>query len=332
MRIRKGHHGLIRFSSYFPVAYSFDPSFALRMNDPLSLISLPSLDLLRGFVAVGRRMSITLAAQDLGLTQSAVSRQVQALEEAVGTPLLVRGHRSISFTSVGERLFRSADSAVQQLQDVLGTIQPPSDCLPVTVSASLGVTGLWLLPRLARLQEQCPGLDVRVSACNEVQDLRRYGIDLAIRCASHLPATEHARQLFGESVVPVAHPSLGLQQTWSAESLPDLTLIELDDPHSPWLRWDDWLQAAGWSVRPRAVLRFAQYEQVIHAALAGQGVALGRVALIQPLLDDQRLVSLGAPQPAGTDRAYWLVHADHRLRPEVRQVSDWIVAEASACV
>lgn len=302
------------------------------MSAPLPLINLPSLDLLRGFVAVGRRMSITLAAQDLGLTQSAVSRQVQALEEAVGAPLLVRGHRSISFTAVGERLFRSADSAVQQLQDVLGTIQPRPDCQPVTVSASLGVTGLWLLPRLARLQQQCPGLDVRVSACSEVQDLRRDGIDLAIRCASSLPASEHARQLFGESVVPVAHPSLGLQPIWSAETLPELTLIEFDDPQCPWLRWEDWLQAAGWSARPRTMLRFGQYEQVIHAALAGQGVALGRMALIQPLLDDRRLVPLGASQPAGTDRAYWLVHVDDRSRPEVRQVSDWICAEALASV
>ena len=89
----------------------------------IALVRLPSLDLIRGFVAVGRRMSITLAAHDLCLTQSAVSRQVLALEDMLGVRLLVRGHRAIAFTPEGERLFRSADGAIQQLQDVIGAIQ-----------------------------------------------------------------------------------------------------------------------------------------------------------------------------------------------------------------
>ena len=78
---------------------------------------LPSLDLVRGFVAVGRRMSITQAAEDLFVTQSAVSRQIIALEEALGVKLINRGYRSISFTAEGERFFRIADNALQQLQD-----------------------------------------------------------------------------------------------------------------------------------------------------------------------------------------------------------------------
>ena len=108
------------------------------------LVRLPSLDLVRGFVAVGRRMSITLAAQDLCVTQSAVSRQIHALEEALGIKLLVRGHRSIAFTPEGERLFRSADSAVQQLQDVVGELKGPTGRRMVTITSTMGLTGLWL--------------------------------------------------------------------------------------------------------------------------------------------------------------------------------------------
>ena len=85
----------------------------------VTLNQLTSLDLIRGFVAVGRRMSITLAADDLCLTQSAVSRQVRTLEDMLGVKLFVRGHRSIVFTSEGERLFRRADEALKQLQDVV---------------------------------------------------------------------------------------------------------------------------------------------------------------------------------------------------------------------
>src|SRR5215470_8399395 len=107
---------------------------------PLPLSRLPSLDLIRGFVAVGRRMSITLAAEDLFLTQSAVSRQIIALEEALHVQLLNRGYRAISFTEDGERLFRVADSAIQQLQDGVNALAARSDRRPVTITASIGVS------------------------------------------------------------------------------------------------------------------------------------------------------------------------------------------------
>ena len=108
----------------------------------LRLVQLASLDQVRGFVAVGRRMSITLAAQDLCLTQSAVSRQIHGLEEQLGIKLLHRGYRAITFTPEGERLFRAADGAVQLLQDVMGEIRTTAVLRPVTLSASIGVTGL----------------------------------------------------------------------------------------------------------------------------------------------------------------------------------------------
>ncbi len=130
---------------------------------PTPLVRLASLDLIRGFVAVGRRMSITLAAEDLCLTQSALSRQVHALEDLLGIALFKRGYRSISFTPEGERLFRTADTAVQQLQDVFETLNQPQGRMPVTITASIGVTGLWLLPRLNRFQQRHPNLDLRVA-------------------------------------------------------------------------------------------------------------------------------------------------------------------------
>src|ERR1700758_1573340 len=100
-------------------------------------VRLPSLDLIRGFVAVGRRMSITLAAQDLCLTQSAVSRQVLALEDAIGVKLLNRSYRSISLTAEGERLFRVADGVVQQLHDTVSALADAQGRTPVTISASI---------------------------------------------------------------------------------------------------------------------------------------------------------------------------------------------------
>lgn len=288
------------------------------------------MDLLRGFVAVGRRMSITLAAQDLCLTQSAVSRQINALEEQLRVKLLVRGHRSISFTPEGARLFRSADSAMQQLQDVLGEIRSESTQRPVVLSACIGFTGLWLLPRLSRFQQLHPGVDLRVCASSRLVDLRHEGIDLAVRYTSPTLAPSDGVHLFGESVAPVAHPSLGIKALGSAQALAMAPLLEFDDPHRPWLQWSDWINAAGWSeVKPQSVLQFNQYDQVIQAALNGQGVALGRLELIRPLLDARRLIQL-APSNSQTDamRGYWMIQANAHAKDDVLKVAKWIEEEA----
>ena len=275
-------------------------------------------------------MSITLAAQDLCLTQSAVSRQVHALEEQLGVQLLVRGHRSIALTPEGERLFRIGDSLIRQLQDVLGEIRAAGELRPVTVSASIGVTGLWLLPRLSRFQQHHPGVDLRVSANNRIADLRNESIDLAIRYADAQAVPDGAERLFGEVLAPVAHPSLKLTALRSARALSKLNLLEFDGTQHPWLRWDDWLASAGWTgARPKAILHFNQYDQVIQAALAGQGVALGRLALIQPLLEQGKLLRLAPARPAAASgHAYWLIQAETHPRPEVRRVAQWIMAEA----
>ncbi|NIE66413.1 LysR substrate-binding domain-containing protein [Burkholderia sp. Ax-1719] len=296
----------------------------------IPLVKLPSLDFIRGFVAVGRRMSITLAAEDLCLTQSAVSRQVNALETQLGVRLLNRGYRSITFTPEGERLFRAAEGAVAQLQDVVDALMQPRVRQPVTITASLGVAGLWLLPRLGALQDRHPGIDLRVAATDKVLDLRAGGIDLALRYApanASPGAFATAHRLYEEYVMPVAHPSLGVA-TLDAATLARHVLLEFDGPRRPMLRWPDHLGALGLEGQPaRGVLRFNRYDQVIQAALAGRGIALGRLALVGPMLADGRLVAIGAPgEPTGY--AYWLHQSDASARADVSAVVDWIMDEA----
>src|SRR5579872_1377202 len=292
-------------------------------------VRLPSLDLIRGFVAVGRRMSITLAAEDLFLTQSAVSRQIIAIEDALGVKLLNRGYRSIRFTAEGERFFRVADSALQQLQDGVNALAAGSDRQPVTITASTGVSGLWLMPRLGGFLERHPDIDVRVAANNKVIDLRAHGADIAIRYCAAANAPPGSRRLFGEAVAPVAHPSLGVSRL-DADSLARLVLIEYDDSNRPWLQWADRLHSMGLSaIQPKGVLRYNQYDQAIRAALEGQGIALGRIALIEPLLSEGRLVAVsGADADRARGYAYWLVQADAAPRDDVQVVIDWIKREA----
>jgi LysR family glycine cleavage system transcriptional activator len=296
----------------------------------IPLAQLSVLDLLRGFVAVGRRMSITLAAQDLHLTQSAVSRQILLLEERVGAKLLVRGYRGLSLTPAGEQLFQVANVAIQQLQDVLGELHAAIEARPVRLTASIGVTGLWLLPRLKKFQRLHPQVDLRVSANNRVLDLRQEGIDLAIRYTSPALVTEGGTPLFGHAIAPVAHPSLGAGHLRSGAALSKFSLLEYDDSTYSWLRWSDWLEATGWSdARPRSIQRFNQYDQVIQAAVGGQGIALGRLELMQELLDDGRLEQVAPARPGhASDHVYWLMRADASPRDEVRLVAAWIEDEA----
>ncbi|MGY4155523.1 LysR family glycine cleavage system transcriptional activator [Bradyrhizobium sp. USDA 4461] len=302
---------------------------AARYSVRLSQLSY--LDLIRGFVAVGRRMSVTLAAEDLHLTQSAVSRQVRSLEEALGIKLLVRGHRSISLTDEGDRLFRCADEVIKQLQDVVGTIQVSSAVRPVTISSSIGVAGLWLLPRLSHFLRDHPDIDVRISAGNELSDLRSEQFDLAVRYCPPEAISQGAIRLFGETVVPVAHPSRELTVLRTPADLEEHVLLEFDGEYRSWLRWNEWLAKQGWGdARPKGILRFNQYDQTIQAAIAGQGIALGRLELVGLAIANGQLATVSVPQPGPiTSHAYWLVRASSALRPEVEAVVHWIEAEAA---
>lgn len=299
----------------------------------LPLARLPSLDLLRGFVAAGRRMSITQAAADLFITQSALSKQVRALEQALGVTLFQRGHRSLAFTDEGARLFRQADAALAQLQQGLAALagsDAPAQQAAVTLTLPVSVAGVWLVPRLGRLRAALPQVDVRVAATVRVLDLAAEGIDLAIRYADASLAEAGWHWLFDERVKPVAVPGLATQPL-DAQRLPQCVLLELDEPTRPGLRWGPWLQARGLRLESaRSVVRCNHYDQLIQAAVDGQGLALGRIGLLVDHLRDGRLQALPGHAALPNGRAYWLRAAVPQPRPAVAQVHEWLVAEAAA--
>ena len=297
---------------------------------------LPSLDFFKGFEAAARHLSFTKAAEELFVTQSAVSRQIQALEQRLGVALFLRRNRGLALTDAGERMWRAVDNALRTLHQAVDQVSPGATPKMVTVTSSMAFSSLWLIPRLSGFRRRHPDVDVRISANNQVLDLDRERIDLAIRYCPTRAAPAGSVRLFGEEILPVCSPALLRVRTRPLKLPQDLrhhVLLHYDEPHrpTPWLTWNVWLETAGVpDLVPLGSLRFNHYDQTIGAALGGQGVALGRRPLVKKLLADGALV---APFPLGsvTDRAYFIVRTPATSgRAEVAHFVDWLIAEAAA--
>ena len=300
------------------------------MNNPLS--RLPALDPLKGFDAAARHLSFTRAAEELFLTQSAISRQIQTLEAQLGVKLFRRETRRLSLTPEGEVLARAVAETLARLADVCAGLKASQRRPRVNVSAAVGIASLWLVPRLAAFQEMEPDVNVRLSADNRMVDIEREDIDLALRYIHPDTAPPGAVLLFEEEVFPVAAPKLAakLPAVLQPEDLERLTLLAFDNGHkAPWFSWDPWLVGLGLAhARPKAVLEFNQYDQLIRAAEDGRGIALGRGPLVEQLIAEGKLRALGKSRQRVAARAYFLVRAAGAARPEVEHFAAWLLAEA----
>lgn len=294
----------------------------------------PSLDLLRGFEAAARHLNFTRAASELFVTQSAVSRQIKTLEERLSVTLFVRQAKGLRLTEEGEELYRAVSGALRQMSDAMERLGRRNQAAPVTVTSTLGFCSLWLIPRLGLFHKTHPEVEVRIAANDRVLNLDRERIDISVRYCTSSIAPKGSAWLFAEELVPVCSPALLDLPGRPLRTPADLThhvLLHLDDPDNPapWVSWRLWMDAVGiTSVRPAGSLTFNYFDQTIRAALAGQGVALGRTVLVQDFLQDGSLVA-PFPQRIGTERGYWLFLSSHaRGRPEVKHFADWIVHTA----
>jgi len=290
---------------------------------------LPPLDALRAFDAAARHLSFTRAAEELFVTQSAVSKQVIALESALAVRLFERKTRALALTTAGERLQRATGIAFAELRragaELRGGEEPT-----VTLSTTQAFASFWLIPRLADFRRRHPGIDIRISADTRLVDLERGRFDAAVRYLQDRDAPAAALRLFGDTVLPVVSPALLKKSRKPLAKPADLAhhvllAYEDEEQRRPWLSWPVWLEMAGVpALRPGGSIAFNQYEPTIRAALDGQGVALAMLALVDDLLKQGKLVA-PLPQRFSNPRSYYLVLADRAAaNPAVDAFREWL--------
>jgi LysR family transcriptional regulator, glycine cleavage system transcriptional activator len=297
----------------------------------------PGLGSLRTLDAAARHLSFTKAADELGVTPGAVSVQIRAIEDRLGTRLFWRTSRAVSLTRAGETMALAAREALEVVARAVDRVGPAGgDRRVLAVSVSLAFAAKWLVPRLDRFRRLHPGLDVRLDVTDRLADFAREEVDVAVRFGPGAYPGLRADRLFDEEeVFPVCDPRLreGTPPLRRPADLRHHTLIHLDwqAQDGSWPDWRTWLLAAGVpEVDAAAGVRFRETALVIQAAIEGQGVALGNTSLVADDLAAGRLVRPFDLALKGSPRfAYHLVAPRAAAdRPAVAAFRAWILEES----
>ena len=291
---------------------------------------------LRSFECAARLGSVSRAAEELNVTQSAVSQQIKALEEWTGCSLLVRSRSGSRPTDDGAMLARAIATGLGQISDLCTQIQSRRQEKATIVVASLpGFAVNWLFPRLIRFDEQNPQLTVSINTNTSGGDLAAGDWDLSIRYGPGSYRGMHVEKLLGETLTPVCAPALladGPPLDTPADLARHTLLIDdVADCGGEPPTWSYWAEMAGVSLpKPQNMRKFGQSNMVVQAAIEGYGVALGRSPLVEAALADGRLV---APlrQEVRSQYSYWLVCDRTALRSDRLQTfRAWLLEEASS--
>lgn len=258
---------------------------------------LPPLEWIRVFETAARHMNFTAAAAELGLTQAAVSQRIRNLERRVGAQLFNRHPRGVTLTTQGEAWLPDVQIALAQLgRSAANLFAAPRRKIVLATSAS--VIGLWIIPRLRRIAEQLPHLQIVCETINTLTDYGRIEADFEIRFGAGNWPGRVSRRLYPEDLTPLVAPGL------LADGRPwrDLPLIATSGPR---LGWRDWFDAEGEPPGPMPMMRFDTFIQSWQAALCGAGVMLGSVSLCAAEIAKGQLVR-PSPKNLSMQTAYWI--------------------------
>ncbi|MBG9389660.1 LysR substrate-binding domain-containing protein [Caenimonas aquaedulcis] len=292
---------------------------------------------LRAFEAVARHLNFRAASEEMALTQSAVSRQIQALEEEVGVSLFLRHTRAVELTSAGAQLLMAVSHSLPRIDNAVRQIRQTAGRRSVALTTFASFASMWLIPRLEQFQRDNPDIDIRIDASDSSLDLDIADVDLALRYGPTANMPPHAVRLFGEQLTPVASP-------WLLKSGPPLkkpadlvnfALIEAGDAqatHLEWLTWRRWFDENGMpKLQAKRWLYFNYAYQMVQAALTGQGVVLARLPMVAESLANGDLVEPLPNKRMDSPMAYWLIVGPRSAhRAEIKAFCAWLKTQAKA--
>jgi LysR family transcriptional regulator, glycine cleavage system transcriptional activator len=292
---------------------------------------------LRAFEAVARHLNFRAASEEMALTQSAVSRQIQSLEEEVGASLFLRHTRAVELTSAGAQLLTAVAQSLPRIDGAVRQIRQSAGRRAVALTTFASFASMWLIPRLEQFQHDNPDIDIRIDASDAMVDLEIADVDLALRYGPVANMPPHAIRMFGEQLTPVISPWLlkGAAVLKKPADLTQFALIEAGDAHHShleWLTWRRWFDERGLSkLQPKRWLHFNYAYQMVQAALTGQGAVLARLPLVAESLANGDLVEPMPHLRMDSPMAYWLVVGPRSAhRPDVQAFCEWLLAQSKA--
>lgn len=290
--------------------------------------TLPPLNALRAFEASARLLSFTKAAQELGVTQAAISHQVKALEAWLGIPLFRRQNRQVLLTDSGQTYFQEVRKALDHLAVGTDRLLKRDHAGVLTVSTLISFAAKWLVPRLGRFRLRHPEIDVRIAAGDHLVDFESEDVDIAIRYGRGQWSGLHVDRLFGEEIFAVCSPLL-LEGPCPLRVPSDLrhhTLLH-DTMREDWQMW---LGAAGLSdIDPSRGYSFSHSDMLLQAAIDGHGVALGRSVLVADDLAAGRLMKPFDLSLTAESAYYVACPESTAKRPKIVVFRDWLLAESA---
>jgi LysR family transcriptional regulator, glycine cleavage system transcriptional activator len=287
---------------------------------------LPPFPALCAFEAVGRLQSFRLAAEELCISQSAVSYHVKTLEDATGARLFERRPRGIEFTPAGQAYWRSVADALRRLRRATAALQPAPGAHAVRLSVLPSFAAGWLLPRLAAFQAARPDIHLALDPRLELADLDGGEVDLAIRYGHGRWPGVKARLLMAEQLAPVASPAL-LRRGAPIRRPQDVvahTLLHVSRRDE----WEQWAQATGADIAGARTQHLTEYGIVLQAAQDGLGLAMGRRLLVADRLAAGQLVAPLHGWVAPPQLGYWLCRGRRTPGRAVQAVMDWLLSTA----
>jgi LysR family glycine cleavage system transcriptional activator len=290
---------------------------------------LPPLNPLRSFEAAARHESYTLAAEELNVTQVAVSRQVRVLEQYLQVSLVEHGARSFRLTAAGRNLLPELTEALDRIERAIAGINRRQRRNVISLQVYYAFAQRWLIPRMPKFRERHPNIEVDLRTSDQPLDFERQNLDAAIVSAVVPPAEFDCRLLAKRALFPVCAPALVAGKTLplDAGALRHMTLLHsLARPDS----WPEWLAGAGCKQSHHNLgMRFETSSMVLQAAVAGMGVAMGIGMLVEHELQSGQLVAPFSYVHT-SERKYYFVAPKTEERNETLTVfMDWVIAEAA---